>query len=177
MSDVAIHLLTEADAEDILRFEVQNRAFFESALGPRSENFYSLETLKPILTANVKAQEEGSAYLYLVRDAAGELVGRVNLYDIEFGDLQVAEVGYRIAEQEQGKGYATAALTLILREAFGTLGLHRVEAHTTPDNVGSQIVLIRNGFEFEGRARGYIRVKGAWRDFLQFAKLAPDVAD
>lgn len=174
MSDMSIHLLTEADAEEILHFEVENRAFFEAGLGPRSEKFYSLETLKPVLAANVIAQEAGSEFLYLIRDAAGKLVGRASLYDIEYGDLQVAEVGYRIAERSQGKGYATTALALILGEAFGTVGLHRVEAHTTPDNIGSQLVLIKNGFEVEGRPRGYIRVKGVWRDFLQFAKLASD---
>lgn len=171
---VTIHPVTEADAADVLRFEVDNRAYFDSILGPRSPNFYSLETLKPILAGNVRAREEGSGYSYLIRDTADQLVGRLNLYGVELGELQVAEVGYRIAEREQGKGYATAALALLLHEAFGPLGLHRVEAHTTPDNLGSQLVLTKNGFMAEGRCRGYIRVKGVWQDFLQFAKLSTD---
>lgn len=48
-----------------------------------------------------------------------------------------------------------------------------MEANTTPDNIGSQIVLIRNGFEFVGRSRDYIRANGVWRDFVHFAKIDP----
>ncbi|MGE5591524.1 MAG: GNAT family N-acetyltransferase [Bacillota bacterium] len=69
--------------------------------------------------------------------------------------MQRAEVGYRIAKRHNGKGYATQALKLILDDAFGKYGLHAVEANTTPDNIGSQIVLIKNGFELVGRSRDY----------------------
>lgn len=39
MADVTIHLLTEADAEDILRFELENRAFFAATLSDRGDDY------------------------------------------------------------------------------------------------------------------------------------------
>jgi ribosomal-protein-alanine N-acetyltransferase len=31
-------------------------------------------------------------------------------------------------------------------------------------------VLRKSGFEYEGRARAYLRINGAWRDHLLFAR-------
>ncbi len=173
MADVTIHLLTEADAEDILHFELENRAFFAATQSDRGDDYFNLDHIRDGLREVVREQVKGESYMYLVRDRAGEAVGRINLYDIDYGNIQRAEVGYRIAQRHNGKGCATQALAQVLQDAFGKYGLHGVEANTTPDNIGSQIVLIRNGFEFVGRSRDYIRVQGVWRDFVHFAKIAP----
>ena len=81
---------------------------------------------------------------------AGELVGRVNLFGVQRGPAQKAEIGYRIAERHSGKGYARGAVALIATEAFGTHGLHRLEGVTSPENLASQLVLLKNGFAFLG---------------------------
>ncbi len=56
----------------------------------------------------------------------------LGLYDVARGHLQKAEIGYRVGQRHNGRGYATAAVALALAEAYGRLGLHRVEAFTAP---------------------------------------------
>lgn len=173
MAAVTVHLLTEADAEELLHFELENRAFFTATLFDRGDDYFNLDHIRDAIKEAVKEQEQKERFMYLVRNEAGEVVGRVNLFDLEYGDFERAEIGYRIGQRHNGKGYATKAVALVLEDAFGKYGLHGVEANTTPDNIGSQIVLIRNGFEFVGRSPEYIRIHGVWRDFVHLAKTAP----
>jgi ribosomal-protein-alanine N-acetyltransferase len=61
---------------------------------------------------------------------------------------------------------------LMLEVAFRHLALHRVEAACLPHNQASIALLTRCGFAQEGLARGYLKIAGAWRDHLLFARLA-----
>jgi [ribosomal protein S5]-alanine N-acetyltransferase len=58
--------------------------------------------------------------------------------------------------------------------AFGELGLHRVEAGTLVDNVGSQRVLEKNRFTRIGLAPRYLHIGGAWRDHLLYQRTVED---
>ena len=68
--------------------------------------------------------------------------------------------------------WSTGLLAPDVRQAFGPLGLHRVEAGTLVDNGASQRVLEKNGFERIGVAPSYLRIAGAWRDHILFQRLA-----
>jgi ribosomal-protein-alanine N-acetyltransferase len=59
----------------------------------------------------------------------------------------------------------------VCRWAFGPGGLHRLEAGTMLDNVASQRVLEKNGFERIGIAREYLHIDGDWRDHVLFQKV------
>ena len=84
-------------------------------------------------------------------------------------------VGPELArERRLGEAHQAADVALAER-AFGRLGLHRLEAGTLVDNVASQRVLEKNGFELIGLARNYLHIAGAWRDHLLFQRTAEDV--
>jgi [ribosomal protein S5]-alanine N-acetyltransferase len=172
MSAITLHPVAETDAAEVLRFELENRAFFERPVAGFGDDYYTLETVRHILAARVQDREEDESYFYLIRDPAGELVGRVNLFDVQRGPAQMAQIGYRIAEKHSGKGYATAAVGAVLKDAFEVYGLHRVEAATSPKNIGLQLVLLKNGFEFWGRARRSYLLNGVWEDTVMFERLA-----
>ena len=87
---------------------------------------------------------------------------------------QKAEIGYRIAERHSGKGYAKGAVALIANEAFGAHGLHRLEGVTSPTNLASQLVLLKNSFTFWGRSRRSYQLHGVWEDCLFFERLADE---
>ena len=81
-------------------------------------------------------------------------------------------LGYWVAERLNNRGLATKAVGELIEVAFGELGLHRLEAGTLVDNIASQRVLEKNGFEPIGIARGYLHIGGEWRDHLLFQRLA-----
>ncbi len=58
---------------------------------------------------------------------------------------------------------------LVLREAFTTLRLHRLEANIQPGNRASILLVQRCGFELEGFSPRYLKVGGRWRDHERWA--------
>lgn len=56
------------------------------------------------------------------------------------------EIAYAINPEHQGKGHATAVAGELVRFAFESGKVSLVRAHTLPDGVASQRVLIKSGF-------------------------------
>lgn len=169
---IAISLLVPEDAEELLRFELENREYFEASIPPRPEGYYDIANVSESIARNLHERERGTDYMYVIRDANGSIVGRINLVGVRRGPVQAAEIGYRIGGASSGLGLATRAVELVAEQAFAVYGLHRLEAATSPRNIGSQLVLLRNGFEYYGRARSSIRLHGAWQDSLLFDRVA-----
>ena len=61
-----------------------------------------------------------------------------------------SEVGWRFLHAVQGRGLATRAASLLLKETFARLPLDRVVAPIVPDNRASQRVAEKLGFVREG---------------------------
>ena len=86
--------------------------------------------------------------------------------------VQAAHLGYAIAADHWGHGYATDASRTLVRFAFENLDLHRVSAAIGPENLASIAVVKRLGFSYEGRIRHHVYTNGAWRDSLLYSILA-----
>ncbi len=171
MSDIIVKLLEKSDEEELFKFELENRDFFESMVSSRGDSYYEFNNFRMIMKELIEEHEKGLAYMYLIKDHTDKIVGRVNLVSIIRGSFNKAELGYRIGEKHQGKKYATSAVRFVLDEAANKHKLHRIEAGTSPDNIGSQIVLIKNGFQFTGRCNKYIYYNGKWHDSIDFEKI------
>ena len=104
----------------------------------------------------------------------GTILGAINLGQIVRGAFQNAYIGYFIGQPFFGKGHMTEALALILRVAFRTLKLHRLEANIQPANAASIALARRAGFRKEGFSRRYLKVCGRWRDHERWALVAED---
>ncbi len=78
--------------------------------------------------------------------SSGAAVGGVGFLSAPDVD-GVAEIGYGLAESARGLGYASEAVGAVLTWA-ATTGLAAIEAMTRPDNVASQRVLERCGFQY-----------------------------
>ncbi|HSJ85361.1 MAG TPA: GNAT family N-acetyltransferase [Acidimicrobiia bacterium] len=81
----------------------------------------------------------------------GEVLGDLALHLTWQG--RTAEVGYTLAREHWGKGYATEALEALIEYLFDQLGVTRVFGMLHPDNVASAMVLERCGLLFEGHTR------------------------
>ena len=114
-------------------------------------------------------QDLGQGYAFFVfRKPDSALVGGVNLRDIRRGVAQSGALGYWVGAQHARQGYTLAAVRAVARFAFGRLGLHRLDAACLPENEASRRLLLRAGFDHEGRARAYLKINGQWRDHLLF---------
>ena len=120
-------------------------------------------------------QDLGHGHAFFVfRRADSVLVGGVTLRNILRGVAQTGTLGYWVGERHARRGYTLEAAKAVTRHAFGRLGLHRLEAACCPDNLASSRLLLKAGFEAEGRAKGYLKIDGAWRDHLLFGLVRAD---
>ena len=102
----------------------------------------------------------------------GELAGVITLSNVVYDAFRSANLGYWVDAKRHGRGLATRAVAAVVEHAFGTLGLHRLQAGTLVDNVASKRVLEKNRFELIGLARNYLHIGGEWRDHLLFQRTA-----
>ena len=80
--------------------------------------------------------EPGGWVQLTVLDRDGRIVGDVGLALAE-SETDVVKVGYTIAPEFQGSGYATEAIRALVDYAFDTLGADAVRAHASAANAPS----------------------------------------
>jgi RimJ/RimL family protein N-acetyltransferase len=102
--------------------------------------------------------------------STGELIGDCVLR-AGMEDTRQGEVGFTLARQHQGKGFAFEAVSALLEYTFKKLALHRVVAITDCENADSIRLLERLGMRREGHFLQSIQNKGEWRDEYQYAIL------
>jgi RimJ/RimL family protein N-acetyltransferase len=89
-------------------------------------------------------------------------------------DPRQAEIGFTLAPQYQGSGYATEAARRLVGYLFDERAKHRVSASCDPRNTASAHVLERLGMRLEGHLRQSTWAKGEWTDDLLYAVLASE---
>lgn len=100
----------------------------------------------------------------------GALVGDCAL-KIDAQDSRQAEIGFTLAPEHQGRGFASEAVARLLDHVFATLKLHRVVAVTDCENGAAVALLERLGFRREGHFIRNVWFKGRWGDEYLYAVL------
>ncbi|MFD6422627.1 GNAT family N-acetyltransferase [Streptomyces sp. NPDC060198] len=108
-------------------------------------------------------------FLVCERAAGGAIAGFVNINNIVGGAFRCGALGYGAFAHAAGRGLMSEALGLVLRHAFGPLGLHRLEANVQPQNASSIALVRRAGFRLEGFSPDFLHIDGAWRDHERWA--------
>jgi RimJ/RimL family protein N-acetyltransferase len=109
----------------------------------------------------------------VIERASGAFVGHM-AYHPWFG-RGTHELGWVIAGQSQGRGYATEAASALMAHAFETLGCHRVIATCQPENPASWRVMEKLGMRREAHFRQCLqRPSGEWWDEYFYAVLADE---
>ncbi|MEU4162560.1 GNAT family protein [Actinoplanes sp. NPDC026670] len=108
---------------------------------------------------------------YLAVTADDQFVGFCRL---GFNGVKAAKLGYAIAADHWGHGYATDAAETLTNFGLTTLGLHRISAAIAPDNESSIAVALKLGMQYEGHIRHHVFTNGAWRDSLLYSVLADE---
>lgn len=121
--------------------------------------------------AATRLEKPGDYLQPAIRERGGRFLGTmyVELRSVE--PDRTAEIGWILAPQAQGKGYASEAARLVLDLAFGELGLHRVCAELDPRNNASVSLCLRLGMRHEGHFVEHMWLKGEWTDTGHYAIL------
>jgi ribosomal-protein-alanine N-acetyltransferase len=162
-----IRPLWPEDAEELAALYRANREFLEPYEPERPPEFFTAQGQRERIEQRIV---DGLHQFAILEN--DEIAGTVNLFNVRRDGFQSGTIGYWVDRRRNGRGLATTAVADIVAFAFDELGLHRVEAATLVDNLSSQQVLEKNGFERIGLVPRYLRIAGEWRDFLLFQRLA-----
>jgi ribosomal-protein-alanine N-acetyltransferase len=149
----------------MLELAIANREFLAPYDTSRAGDYYTLERQRERIV------DPARKHSWLILDK-GEPVGFVGLSGVVRGPLQLAILSYWVDERHNGRGLCTRAVAEVVEFAFDELALHRLEAGTLPDNLASQRVLEKNGFERYGYAKRYLLIQGEWRDHVLYERVA-----
>ncbi|WP_167784714.1 GNAT family N-acetyltransferase [Ramlibacter rhizophilus] len=103
----------------------------------------------------------------------GRLVGSAQLLDIS-PLHRSAQLQIRIGEADaRGRGIGTEAVRLLLAQAWGELGLHRVALTVRADNARAIRAYEKCGFVREGLLRDAALIEGRYVDLVCMGVLSP----
>lgn len=160
-------------AEQVTNYYRRNRKFLEAFEPERSEDFFSLEYQKKVLSKEMQDFKKGtSAHFYLKEIGShNDIIGMIGLSSIAYGSFRSAYLGYKLDKDFINKGYMTMAVDMMVEFAFHELGLHRIEANVMPRNKASLRVLEKCQFVNEGMSKYYLKVNGIWEDHIHMVRI------
>ena len=101
-----------------------------------------------------------------------KLIGDIGIHFLE-DDAQI-EIGYTIAPDFQGQGYAIESLSAVINYLFSDLKKHRIIASVDPNNIKSIKLLDKLGMRKEAHFIKSIKMSGVWLDDCIYAILNED---
>jgi [ribosomal protein S5]-alanine N-acetyltransferase len=155
------------DAEEFTELMRESRTLHQPWSFPpvREEEFTALVA---------RSRSDDFELFLLCRREDARILGFFNLSQIFRGPFLSAYLGYAVGAPYAGEGYMTEGIELVLRHAFGAMGLHRLEANIQPGNEPSIALAKRAGFRLEGFSPRYLKIDGRWRDHERWAILADE---
>jgi [ribosomal protein S5]-alanine N-acetyltransferase len=110
-----------------------------------------------------------AAYGFGLFLTSGQFAGEVSLGSVQRGPFQMGYIGYWIDEALSGHGYVPEGVVLLIRYAFESLSLHRLEAAIVPRNKASRRVAEKLGLREEGVAERFLQIQGVFEDHVRYA--------
>jgi RimJ/RimL family protein N-acetyltransferase len=126
---------------------------------------YTQEDARAFVTGEV----ELGPHNFAATEDGDRIVGAIG---IRVNEQRTGHIGYWCVREARGRGLTTRALRLVSRYGFEELKLERLELITDPDNVASQRVAEKVGFQRESLLRSHLlHPDGRRRDFVMFSLL------
>ena len=119
-----------------------------------------------------KVRKDRAVRIFAIRKINNkELIGTCQLHSIH-PIHRSAELQIRIGqEDQQGKGFGTDAVNLLLKFGFNELGLNRIFLHVFDSNERATRVYEKAGMKVEGKLREGVFIDGEFKSILVLAIL------
>ena len=98
---------------------------------------------------NLGIKQDKWIYWAITMNSSTELIGTICLWNFS-EDKTIAEIGYELRPEYQGKGIMKEAIVAVINYAFKTIKLKALKAYTHKRNIASTKLLKKNGFKLAG---------------------------
>ena len=156
-----------ADAKD-LATALSNRKILDN-LRDGLPYPYTEQDGKDFIAAMLAADENSTFAVAITLD--GKVIGSIGAFRQENIHKHTAELGYYIAEEHWGKGIMTEAVKQLCDYVFSHTDMIRIYAEPFAYNIGSQRVLEKAGFQYEGTLRNNAVKNGKILDMKMYSIL------
>jgi GrpB-like predicted nucleotidyltransferase (UPF0157 family)/RimJ/RimL family protein N-acetyltransferase len=96
-------------------------------------------------------EKHGMGFCLVLEKDSGNFIGEAGLFHLLFDDMQPdIEIGYHLHKKYWGKGYATELTKALIHWGFQHLSINKIVAAAYPNQIASQKVLQKSGFDFRG---------------------------
>jgi len=165
---VIFETLSIKHLDRLLQFELENKTWFESKIPPRECYFYSSAGLKIHIFDSMINMRSGTHYsgVLLFDD---KIVARANLKDMSL-EHSCATVGYRVAKECTGKGYASYCLSQLIQIANECYCVNELKALVLDNNPASKAVLKKLGFNAHSHEDDFIAHRGTKLGCTSFSR-------
>lgn len=131
---------------------------------------YSKFALKEYISqVDTNIYETGQLRLMIADKTTKKTVGTVDLFDFDAHNRKIA-FGLFVAEDFQGKGFATSALKLIEDYAFNFLNVNQLYCHISASNTASRKMFEKEKYETNGILKQWIRTVEGYEDIIVFQR-------
>ena len=107
------------------------------------------EEVREYLNFAISYQEmHGMGFCLVFEKESGNFIGEAGLFHLLFDDAQPEiELSYHLHKKFWGKGYGTELAKALIQWGFQRLSINKLVSTTYPDNIASQKVLKKAGFD------------------------------
>lgn len=167
--DLILLALDVSQAETIYAAVDANREHLRVWLPWVDSSRSPADTLRFLQEMEAK-REAAVTVAYGLWTGAAELAGIIGMHDISLTNRNL-QIGYWVAKAHERRGLISRACEAMLRIAFDTLGMERVEIRCAAGNHRSAAVPERLGFQFEGVLRRSAKLHGDFVDMRVYSIL------
>lgn len=132
---------------------------------PRTHHSVASWTLR-LIEREKEFLEESSVHFIAVNESESQVIGTCSISNVVRGVFQSCHMGYSIDRNYEGTGQMFKLAEHTIDHVFTQMKLHRIIANHMPENIRSEALLKRLGFEREGYAKRFLQIAGKWEDHV-----------
>ena len=166
-----IRLFEDKDLEDILDYSKTNDFWLIRTLIWKPTRKGILKYWEPKRTLN---PEQKRFDLVVEWKEKGIVIGNIGIEIDNIKSNTHGTINWMLGSKFQGQGFASEAARSLLSLGFDKLGLHRISASTSRDNIRSWLLMERIGMRREAHFKRNEYVNGEWQDTFIYAILAEE---
>ncbi len=170
---ISLEFLEEIHAESLFNLVNANRAYLREWL-PWVDQMQSVANFVYYISDTKRRAVDKTDFGYaIIIDK--NIVGRIGLHHINHHN-KIAEIGYWLANGQQGRGIITKCCTALIDHGFTQLGLNRFEIKCATTNDKSRAIAEKLQFKQEGVLRKAELLNGKFIDLYLYSMLKEEWA-
>ncbi len=135
-----------SDVDDVYKYAISPNVGPDAGWEPHKDK----EETMAVILEFISSKEVWA----IVKKESNKVIGSIGLHKDVKREMENAKmIGYVLAEDYWGKGYATEAARRVIQYAFEELGLDLISVYHFPHNKRSKRVIEKCGFKYEGTLR------------------------